>query len=180
MSNHKNSSNKHLLKRTVLGLVTLLLILAVGLYTYNYYSVEQDRRVFLGFSEDMKNLQTEFNKVQNGWTYDEYCEGVGSTIDKNSHIACTIELKNPNDAQPQENHDKYVKIIEDSQVFETIRLREPVFYDNEYIVSTFAPISIPSGKCRLTTLDYLEDDEQGSALYCIATDVKGFHYRYVY
>jgi len=169
---------KHkILKYTALIIGALLLLSAAGLYQYNYYTVEKNRKLLISLSEDMKALQVEFNKVQDGWSYDEYCRGMGSTLDRNNQIACMVELNNPNDNNSLDNHDKYINIIEGSKEFETKRLHEVGGFDKEFTISKFLPIGIPRSSCSLSSSNSQEDDYQGSSFYCVSTDVGGFYFR---
>lgn len=165
------------LKTILFAIGSLLLILVVGLYQYNHYTVEKNRKLLLGLGEDMKALQVEFNKIHYGWTYDEYCEGVGSTVVRNDRIRCNIFLKNPKDVLSQDNHDKYVKTIEDSRVFETIGIREVGGTTGEFTISSFTALDVPKSSCKLTDLGFAEEGQQGSLFYCSIGDAKAFHFR---
>lgn len=173
----KLKSKNKTLRYTVLIVFALLITTAVGLYQYNYFAVEKNGKLLMGLREDMKSLQVEFNKVQDGWEYDEYCHGVGGPYDKNDLITCTIEIKNANDIKSQENHDRYIGIIEKSGKFKIKNKKDRVTLAREFVVSNFIPISISKGECTLSDLDYIESNAVGLAYYCDVFDAKAFHFR---
>lgn len=62
--------------------------------TWNWYVHYQDKQKFMTLKQDMLSLQTEFNKIDPGWTYSEWCHAKGEKFKENEASSCGITLKN--------------------------------------------------------------------------------------
>jgi hypothetical protein len=93
---------------TIIGAVFVALI-AVFL-SWNLYVHFQDKQKFMTLKQDMLTLQTEFNKIDPGWMYSEWCHAKGEKFKENEVSSCGISLKTTRDI----NLEKY-NVLEDSK-----------------------------------------------------------------
>lgn len=157
--------------------IILLAVTALGLYSCRLYSAEQNRKLLIGLSEDIKTLQTKFNTVQDGWEYDEYCRGVGGKFQKNNSITCTVEIENLNNNQSQQHRYDYVNIIDNSKAFVTKQPREVNSLASGNFSRSFVPIGMPESNCVLADIDDVDGSKKGLVFYCKTYDTKAFHFR---
>lgn len=179
MKKHEKSGNKQFLhKRAGLALIILLLTSVLVFYSYNLYSIEKDRRLFVGLREDMKSLQEEFNKVQGGWEYDEGCKGGGGVYDSDIPSLCFINISNNSNGvtpEAKENSEKYQRTIKDSNLF--VNISNPSTYDTYNEVIMQYRIS-PNIKCVFqysNSSDLTTPKDSPLTLSCLG-DSKGFHF----
>ncbi|MGB3023189.1 MAG: hypothetical protein WBB39_00070 [Candidatus Saccharimonadales bacterium] len=90
-------------KIIVLIVTAVLVILPV----WNWYVHYQDKQKFMTLKQDMLSLQTEFNKIDSGWTYSESCNSSGEKFKQNQASSCGVELK----IQKSVDVNKYQKIM---------------------------------------------------------------------
>ena len=60
--------------------------------SWNQYTHFQDKQKFMTLKKDMLTLQTEFNKIDPGWTYSEWCHAKGEKFKENEVSSCGISL----------------------------------------------------------------------------------------
>lgn len=101
-------------KQKIVYALVSLLVLAVGYIAYLHIT---DYMKFMTLRSDMKQLQAEFNKIDAGWEYTEYCKAKGEKFKENEASSCYVSIMNPNDINmdytPQINSNRlFSKITE--------------------------------------------------------------------
>lgn len=99
-------------KQKILYALISLLVLVVGYIAYLHIT---DYMKFMTLRSDMKQLQAEFNEIDAGWEYKEYCKAKGEKFKENEVSSCYISIINSNDM----NMD-YTSQIKSSRLFNQI------------------------------------------------------------
>lgn len=111
----KKSINKALYKKKIFLIfgvsVFAIFILFLSYSSYQLYLDRIDSAKFFNLKQDMQTLQTEFNKIDSGWTYSEGCDGPHYVYDTGESY-CTISLKaGPTMNVNSSNIDLYISTI---------------------------------------------------------------------
>jgi len=76
-------------KQKIVYALVSLLVLAVGYIAYLHIT---DYMKFMTLRSDMKQLQAEFNKIDAGWEYTEYCKAKGEKFKENEASSCGVSI----------------------------------------------------------------------------------------
>jgi len=83
-------------KYMLIGLVVLVIVVPLGLWGYQKYLDKVDADRFAALQSDFKKLQTEFNKIDPDWEYEEGCTETGAPFGRGT-ISCQVSLTNTAD-----------------------------------------------------------------------------------
>lgn len=153
----------------IIGLITLVaaIVLLLAILLSSYY----EQRGFSALKSDMIGLQSEFNTIDAGWEYDEYCTGYGSDVARSDSITCFIQLKNSSIVgNIDSKYESYMRLINNSGNYENLLA-------TEYTPSNAKPdlqIQITKIKykknskcvCEARTQAYSENSNRGIMLSC--------------
>ena len=126
----------------------LLIVLA-----WNWYVHYQDKQKFMTLKQDMLSLQADFNKIDPGWTYSEWCNAKGEKFKENEASSCGFSIINNNAKQLDNYLDKlqyYFKIKEDSSFVD----REGRYQNNRVVRYKNTAFSCEIGSIKNATEEY--------------------------
>jgi len=116
----KKKNTKH---RVVLIIVLLVVVIVAALFAIDNYNDNKEREMFMSLRADMKDLQIEFNKIDQGWEYSETCRGKGGDFDRNIPSSCALSITNTeNDfsGTAKERLEYYKSIISNKDIFSAV------------------------------------------------------------
>ena len=96
-------SNKNTRKKIIIATLLLMVISVAGFIAYDRISYSIEKQKFLQLRQDMVFLQKQFNSVDQGWEYDEWCRASGEIYKANQAVYCAVSLSN----KTVEDLDKY-------------------------------------------------------------------------
>lgn len=108
--NTKKPTRKSL---SVLKIVLLASVAIVAsLFVYNQTQLNNEKNSFMQLRSDFLSLQTEFNKVDPGWTYSESCNGKGGVYNDNEASNCSLTVYSSIKGKASKNKiDEYIQKI---------------------------------------------------------------------
>lgn len=158
----KSSQTKHAWVKLVVG--GLIILTCIALFMRFYIEPRQEAANFAKLKQDFLTLQTEFNKIDQGWKYREGCRGTGSN--RLYATSCNLEIyhsHDPNDIHPIGDYArKFIynnKFLMENHANDYYRLRSTSFAD---AVCSFQP--------------GMQENIEFYSLYCIA-NAKEFHFK---
>lgn len=171
----KKKNTKH---RVVLIIVLLVVVIVAALFAIDNYNDNKEREMFMSLRQGMKSMQVDFNPIDEGWVYDEYCRGVGSTVTREDRISCYVTLKNDLLENTDSNYNLYLSKLFQSGFYEYRSTeRTPSNANPEIIVSVtkVKPTAHDDVSCNFADLEYAKPGSKGYYLSC-SSDAQEFYF----
>lgn len=150
--------------RVILVIMLLAVALVATLVLLQNYNDSKEREMFMSLREDMKTLQIKFNKIHEGWKYNEGCRGKGGDYDRNIPSTCFLSISNK-DIDLSTNGiqiiDGYRAILEQSRKFEDFSEINTDTLSSEFTMTYAGHESI---NCSYQQIRDVESSENGTLL----------------
>lgn len=120
MQKKKNKQVKKGLFANPFMVIIALVIVAAGLFTISLITDNIERRAFYSLKSDLVDLQTQFNRIDKGWEYDESCRAKGGVYENDIPSSCAASISNKSvdfSTNQKERVEAYSEIINNSSPF---------------------------------------------------------------
>lgn len=97
----KQRKNAKKIAGTIFAAIATLI---VGFFIYDYVVNYLDKQKFMTLKQDILTLQKEFNAIDQGWEYKEWCTSKGGEFEQNVASSCWVNLSN----KKISNHQEYI------------------------------------------------------------------------
>lgn len=148
----KNKAKKQilsmqLLSKGVVAIVAVGVLYAIGYFVFQQYSLRQEADGFTRLKQDIMALQSEFNKIDEGWKYTEGCVGKGGVYESYISSSCTISITNKVRPEVNGNISAYLSTISNGIFIEERQNQTPnKFYSfhNTKFAHSFCSLELTS------------------------------------
>lgn len=87
-------ANKNTRKKIIISILILMVVAVAGFIAYDRISYSVEKQKFIQLRKDMRSLQKEFNKIDSGWEYKEWCSSTREKLNPNQAAYCSASLSN--------------------------------------------------------------------------------------
>ncbi len=115
------------------------------------------------------SLRFKFNAIDKGWTYDEYCRGVGSTVSRNDRISCYMTLTNGSAVNSDTKYKDYLNIVlinDYTKVLDTQHIASNANKSIVMSVTNINPANNSDAYCVLADREYTDPGKPGYYFSC--------------
>jgi len=107
---NKSKSRENWKKYAFIGVVGIVLVAVFSYVGYQSYLNKADADRFAALQSDFKKLQTEFNKIDQGWEYEEDCVAPHFVFNE-GQPSCQVEIRNKNRIQGKDT--EYIRLSQE-------------------------------------------------------------------
>lgn len=174
----KKISRSRITPKLLLLAITLLMVIVL-LYGWSSKTTNEKDN-FMRLRADFKSLQAEFNKVDNGWKYDESCRALGGAYTSNVPSSCNIRIYNDTANIKAASLKSYQKILGNESWTTTedyvnrYTINDPKKGELDGASIKFSPNYFKTSNCELTLYQSIDGSSSGVSCTMSAED---FYFR---
>lgn len=99
-------------RKILIAVVATILVAIAGFVIYDKVGYNLDKQKFIQLRKDMLSLQKEFNAIDTGWEYKEWCGSTREKLNPNQASYCASRLTN----DTIKSLDKYINTFSDFKI----------------------------------------------------------------